>query len=185
MLRFLFSLFWGPAPGPGWVLIGGLASGFIFGAALVGVNERLRIVEVLTFSERVVHVPFPKPVTPPPAGMQWAQVLTTGYCGCEICCPGTSDGKTSINRDIREYPYGYASDPRLLPPLTRLDVPGYGTAVVDDTGGAMRQDGAKGVIHIDLRFPDHQKARTWGRQLMWLAVPEGSGAARLAAAGRT
>jgi 3D (Asp-Asp-Asp) domain-containing protein len=107
------------------------------------------------------------------------KVLTTGYCPCAICCAGSVDGKTSINRDVREHPFGYATDPGLLKPRIRLDVPGYGTAIVDDTGGAMRQNARRGIIHLDLRFPDHQQARRWGRKVLWIAVPAESGAARL------
>lgn len=175
MIGWIFRCFWGPSPGPAWMLICGLAAGFIFGGAAVGVNERYRFIETLTFSE----VNLPKPVTPPPPGMRWAKVLTTGYCPCAICCAGSVDGKTAINRDVRDYPYGYATDMSLLPARIRLDIPGYGSAIVDDTGGAMRQAAKKGIIHIDLRFKDHQQARVWGRKNLWIAVPEDSGAARL------
>ena len=44
----------------------------------------------------------------------------------------------------------------------------------------MRQDAQRGVLHLDLRFPEHQQAKRWGRRLIWVAVPNDSGAARLA-----
>ena len=179
----LLSLFWGPAPGPGWILLAGLASGFIFGTAATGLNERYRLVEVLTFTPGPVLATTAKPFTPPPPGKRWAQVLTTAYCGCPICCPGTADGRTAINRSIIEHPCGYAvADFGMLPKLYPLEIPGYGWAEVDDTGGAMRQDAKQGVIHLDLRFPEHQVAKRWGRKLIWIAVPNDSGAARLAEA---
>ncbi len=114
----------------------------------------------------------PKPVTPPPAGKRWVQVLTTGYCPCGICCEGSADNITSTGRDVRRHPFGIASDPKTIAPGLVLDVPGYGHAVVDDTGGAMRQSARAGVVHLDLRFADHRTARRWGRRQMWIAVPK-------------
>jgi len=111
--------------------------------------------------------------------MAWVKVLTTAYCGCEICCPGTSDNKTAINRDIRQQPYGIAVEPKIIPYRINLLVPGYGYAMVDDTGGAMRQAAAKGIIHLDLRYADHQVARRWGRRWMWIAVPADCAAAKM------
>jgi 3D (Asp-Asp-Asp) domain-containing protein len=114
----------------------------------------------------------PKPVTPPPAGMRWVQVLTTGYCPCAICCEEyAAAGRTSTGRDVRVHPFGIASDHRQVPPGTVLDVPGYGRAIVDDTGGAMRQDARQGIVHLDLRFVEHREARRWGRRRMWIAMP--------------
>jgi len=191
VLRAILRQFWGPAPSWGWMLALGLAAGFMFGIAVglavvrVGVREHWNFVEVLTLGDNTA---LPRPVTPPPPGMVWAKVLTTGYCPCAICCPGSDDNRTAINRDVREHPFGIASDrlsrndPGLFTAGTMLDVPGYGHAMVDDVGGAMRQDAKKGIIHLDLRFSDHQVARRWGRKLLWIAVPADSGAARLAPA---
>ncbi|MBA3687187.1 MAG: 3D domain-containing protein [Planctomycetes bacterium] len=163
--------------------------GFIIGVLFVwlfpsGVEviERVRTEVVERFKVLVggtATLEYPKPVTPPPPGMAWVKALTTGYCACEICCPGTSDNKTSVNRDVREHPFGIASDPKLVKPWTALDIPGYGHAIVDDTGGAMRQAGKAGIVHFDLRFHDHQTARTWGRRWIWIAVPADAPAAKL------
>lgn len=176
--RAILWLWWGGTskPGPAWLLAFGLAMGFIIGV-LFHMNFG-------TFVEQVRFTVFgppaiPKPGPPPPASMAWVQVKTTGYCGCEICCPGTSDHKTAINRDLRQFPYGIAVDPQLIPYRTNLFVPGYGYAMVDDTGGAMRQSAKKNIIHLDLRFPDHKTARRWGVRWMWIAVPADSGAARM------
>ncbi len=135
-------------------------------------------------NSEVIHVlidrgGMPKPVTPPPPGMAWAHVLTTGYCPCTICCGPNASGHTSTNRDVRSYPFGIAVDPGLMPYRYNLYVPGYGIADVDDTGGAMREDARRGRFHIDLRFTDHQQARRWGVRWMWIAVPAGTGAAAL------
>lgn len=107
------------------------------------------------------------------------KVLVTGYCNCEKCCGWkrlpdgstvytygkmkgqpkrvgvTSRGKIAkhgtIAADLRHYPYG-----------TRLNVPGYGTGVVEDIGGAIKGH------HIDVWFPTHQEAKRWGAK--WLKV---------------
>jgi 3D (Asp-Asp-Asp) domain-containing protein len=109
-------------------------------------------------------------------------VMTTGYCPCERCCGGTADGITAINRDVRRHPHGIAVDPLLIPYRTVLSVPGYGTALVDDTGAAMRADGARGIVHLDLRFRTHAEARTWGVRWLRVVLPGDSPAALLGTA---
>lgn len=98
-------------------------------------------------------------------------VLTTGYCPCSRCCGKWANGKTALGFDVREHPYGFAADFKLLPPLTRLDVPGYGSFLVDDTGSAMRENAARLIVHIDLRFVTHKRAAEWGRRWLWIALP--------------
>ena len=122
----------------------------------------------------------PPPVGLPPPGHQWVEVLTTGYCPCSICCGKDADGRTAINRDVTKFPYGIAVEPKLIPYRSMLSVPGYGRFMVDDTGGAMRQSAKKGTVHLDLRFKTHQRARKWGRQWLWIAVPEDIKAAQYA-----
>jgi hypothetical protein len=56
--------------------------------------------------------------------------------------------------DTRHYPFG-----------TRLWVPGYGYAVVEDRGSAIR-----GARRIDLYFDSHRRARQWGRQELDITV---------------
>lgn len=167
-------------------------SGDVGGARLVGVCLGLGFLAGCLFmwagghSERVRYVLYgdqrdlPRPVTAPPAGTAWVRVLTTGYCPCAICCEGSADGITSIGRRVRDQPHGIASDPKLVTPRLTLDVPGYGRAEVDDTGGAMRQSGRQGLVHLDLRFADHAQARAWGRRTLWVAMPIEAPAARLA-----
>jgi 3D (Asp-Asp-Asp) domain-containing protein len=178
----MWILWGGPTkPGPAWLAVGCLGVGFLVG---VGFDMRFREVEVVErvrtyiFGEKSLELP--KPVTDPPPAMAWVKALTTGYCPCKICCEkDPQDWKTAINRDIRVHPYGIASSHQLVPPGIWVDVPGYGHAMVDDTGGAMRQDAKRGIVHLDLRFEDHAVARRWGRRWMWIALPKESGAARL------
>lgn len=130
---------------------------------------------------KVIHVvqekELPKPVTPAPPGRAWARVMTTGYCPCWRCCGWDATGHTATNRDVSVYPFGLASDRQMMPYDTELMVPGYGQAVVDDTGGRMRQDARKGLFHLDLRFTSHDEALRWGVRWMWIAVPLGTKAA--------
>ncbi len=121
----------------------------------------------------------PKPVIAPPSGLQWVPVVTTGYCPCVLCCGPFASGKTSINRSVSEFPFGIAVDPKLIPYRLMIDVPGYGLGMVDDTGGAMRQDGSRGIVHLDLRFIEHLQARRWGVRHMWVALPVTTPAAAL------
>jgi 3D (Asp-Asp-Asp) domain-containing protein len=121
----------------------------------------------------------PRPVVDPPPGLRWVKVRTTGYCPCAICCGVFSDGRTSINRPVATFPFGIAVEPKLVPYRTQVDVPGYGLAMVDDTGGAMRQDAARGIVHFDLRFTTHGQARSWGVRSMYVALPAGCPAAQL------
>lgn len=181
--KVLLWIWWGGSskPGPAWLLAYGMAMGFIIGVLFVwrfGEVEVIERVRTYIFGEKSLELP--RPVTAPPPGMAWVKALTTAYCPCFICCEkDPQDWKTAINRDVRQNPHGIAVSPKMIPYRQWLMIPGYGYAMVDDTGGAMRQSAAKGIIHLDLRFEDHQVARRWGRRWMWIAVPAESGAARL------
>lgn len=87
--------------------------------------------------------------------------VVTVYCTCDKCCGrwaelgpdrptawtlpgGYSPRKAS---DL----HGCAVDPRCIPYGTVITIPGYGTVIADDTGGAMRRDWSNGVVHIDIR----------------------------------
>ena len=100
------------------------------------------------------------------------RMKVTAYCCCSVCCGPNARGITSTGKDATQT-HGVAAAPKLLPYGTKLEIPGVvGVRVVDDTGGAMRQDARKGVYHIDLRFPGkegaHQEALKFG--VKWLDV---------------
>jgi 3D (Asp-Asp-Asp) domain-containing protein len=97
----------------------------------------------------------------------WCKV--TGYDDCPSCCPGQSH-RTSTGLWVPRHPVGIAADPRAVPYQTRLRVPGYGEALVDDTGGAMRQDWHRGIVHLDVRLPTHQLAREFGVRWCWVEI---------------
>ncbi len=109
------------------------------------------------------------------------ELLTTGYCNCEICCSWMKDAK---GRPV--YAYGkmkgkpkvigltstgstahvgtIAADPKKFPFGTKIIVPGYGHGRVEDIGGAIKGD------HIDLWFPSHKEALQWGKRVLTVTV---------------
>lgn len=93
----------------------------------------------------------------------------SAYCPCEKCCNGFSDGKTSIGRDAWKT-YGVAADPKLLPYGKKLNIPGVGIRIVDDTGCAMRQSAKEGIYHIDVRFHNHEDAKEFGVQWLYVKI---------------
>ena len=119
----------------------------------------------------------PKKPAKPDAPKGKDLVLVTGYCNCQHCC-GWERSWFGFGRPV--YTYGQmkgkpksvgrtargtvakrgtvAADPKEFPFGTKLDIPGYGTGVVEDVGGAIRGR------HIDVWFPTHEEAKLWGRR---------------------
>lgn len=93
----------------------------------------------------------------------WAVV--TAYCPCSRCCGRNAAGITS--QGTSAWKPGVAADPRAISYGTKLFIPGYGTYVVDDTGGAMRRSWRNdGRVHVDIRMTYHWQAKEWGRKYM-------------------
>ncbi len=112
---------------------------------------------------------------------EFVTVEATGYCKCGECCgwrrnlllqpvyaygpmkgerkkvgvtaSGTKAKKGTIAADTSVFPFG-----------TKMKVPGYGSGVVEDRGGAIT--GHK----IDLFFRTHKQALEWGRQMVRVEV---------------
>ncbi len=57
-----------------------------------------------------------------------------------------------------------AADTSIFPFGTKLKVPGYGTGVVEDRGGAITGN------RLDLFFKTHKQALEWGRQTVTVEV---------------
>jgi len=110
-------------------------------------------------------------------------VLVTAYCDCALCCswrrPWLGLGEPVISSGVgkgkpkrvgitttgtRTHKGTIAADPKVFPFGTRLDVPGYGVGVVEDTGGAITGR------HIDVWFPSHDAARAWGARRLDVKV---------------
>ena len=94
----------------------------------------------------------------------WLEV--TAYCPCTKCCGPDAAGITASGKPV-DYNGGAfaAADPDLFPFGAKLAVPGYHdghTVEVIDRGSAIK--GAK----VDVFFPTHEQAESWGRQ--WVAV---------------
>ncbi|MCH2204434.1 MAG: 3D domain-containing protein [Lentisphaerales bacterium] len=100
-------------------------------------------------------------------------LTVTAYCPCATCCGwrinrhgnpvynyGSQRGSrkkigytsTGTKADIGTI----AADPRAIPYGTRLEIPGYGYGIVEDTGGALRGN------HVDIFFHSHREAMRWG-----------------------
>ncbi|MHC4121974.1 MAG: 3D domain-containing protein [Planctomycetota bacterium] len=81
----------------------------------------------------------------------------TAYCPCEKCCGNFADGVTASGVVISEgcklvaasskYPFG-----------TKMKIPGYGVAAVQDRGGSLKGN------RLDVLFHSHAEALKWGRR---------------------
>jgi 3D (Asp-Asp-Asp) domain-containing protein len=80
-------------------------------------------------------------------------VLATGY---------SIHGTTSTG--IPTGPGVVAVDPAVIPLGARLTIPGYGTAVAADTGGAVN-----GNV-IDVWFPTRRQALAWGTRTVTITI---------------
>ncbi|WP_010632904.1 3D domain-containing protein [Sporolactobacillus vineae] len=75
-------------------------------------------------------------------------------------------GRTATGYRLWKHPRAkvIAVDPRVIPLGSKVYVPGYGTAVARDTGGAI-----KGKI-IDVHFKTRHQAIKWGRKHVKIKV---------------
>ena len=114
---------------------------------------------------------------PLPTKAEKGDVLVTAYCNCGECC-GWEFSLLGFGPPV--YTYGpqkgqrkkvgvtargtvarlgtVAADPKVFPFGTRLQIPGYGTGIVEDVGGAITGR------HIDVWMPSHATALRWGRR---------------------
>jgi 3D (Asp-Asp-Asp) domain-containing protein len=109
------------------------------------------------------------------------RMTVTGYCNCQQCCdwrytwygrPVYASGPNKGRRKAigvtasgtRARMGAVAADPSRYPMGTIVHVPGYGYGRVEDTGGAIKGDA------LDLWFPSHARAQTWGRQNLTVQV---------------
>ena len=116
---------------------------------------------------------------PPGRRLKWDEdgwhreevALVTAYCPCAKCCGNFASGATSIGKNA--WLPGLAADPAYLDYGTRVYVPGYGLAVIDDTGGAMRRHWRRnGLLHLDVRMTYHYEAKQWGNQYIRVKIYE-------------
>lgn len=87
-----------------------------------------------------------------------AQLMNvSAYCPCEICCGPYTDGITASGKPAVGL---IVAAPPNVPFGTVLVIPGYGTAVVEDRGGAITGN------KLDVLFPTHAEALEWGRRML-------------------
>ena len=97
------------------------------------------------------------PVSAPvPTAARGAQTITVSSTGYSI------HGRTSTGMPTAAGVV--AVDPAVIPLGSRLTIPGYGTGIAADTGGAVH-----GNV-IDLWFPTLQQARAWGRRTVTITI---------------
>jgi len=92
---------------------------------------------------------------------------TTGIAPGAHTLTVTATGYSINGRTATGAPTGWgvvAVDPSVIPLGTRLSIPGYGSGVAADTGGAIQ--GAT----IDLWFPTVAQANAWGRRTVTISL---------------
>jgi len=93
------------------------------------------------------------PATQIGPGGRTMTVVATGYAMSGTTATGAPTGWGVV-----------AVDPSVIPLGTRMEIPGYGSGVAADTGGAIQ--GAT----IDLWFPTVAQARLWGRRTVTITL---------------
>lgn len=87
----------------------------------------------------------------------------TAYCGCEKCCGSYADGITANGYKLQNGNKVIAA-PKNIPFGTKIYVPGYGLATVEDRGGSIKGN------RLDVYFQTHKEALEWGRQKLVVEV---------------
>lgn len=112
----------------------------------------------------------PAEPTPEPEKKTTVLARVTAYAPFDnrsgICNDGDPTNTSTGRSPGREYA---AADPKKLPYGTRLEIPGYGTVEIQDTGGALRS--YEGVA-IDVYFDSYEEAMEWGVQYLEIEIPE-------------
>jgi len=87
----------------------------------------------------------------------------TAYCPCEKCCGKWADGFTASGKQAVGKIVAAPTD---MPFGTVLQIPGYGTAQVQDRGGAITGN------RLDVLFPTHKEALQWGVKYLKVRIVE-------------
>jgi 3D (Asp-Asp-Asp) domain-containing protein len=101
---------------------------------------------------------------------QILQVRTTAYAPFDNVSGMCNDGDPT-HTSTGTYPdWGtIAVDPKIIPYGTKLYIPGYGLAIAEDTGGALRN---KSDVRIDLYVDTYAQAKEWGVRLLDVIILE-------------
>ena len=93
------------------------------------------------------------------------EMEVTAYCKCESCCGNHSPGITASGYKLRQGDKLIAA-PRTFSFGTKIFIPGYGLASVEDRGGAIKGN------RLDVYFDTHKEALIWGRQTVTVQIWE-------------
>ena len=104
-----------------------------------------------------------RPVTQSQTAVRTVKMEVTAYCGCESCCGIHSDGITASGHRLRQGDKLVAA-PKTFRFGTKIDIPGYGLASVEDRGGAIKGN------RLDVYFHTHQEALEWGRRIVQVQI---------------
>jgi 3D (Asp-Asp-Asp) domain-containing protein/peptidoglycan hydrolase CwlO-like protein len=129
-------------------------------ARIASIEQQARAAEVRTVAiaapapaPQLAPVEISAPLPPLAAGPRTLTVSSSGY---------TLRGRTATG--IPTAPGVVAVDPSVIPLGTRLSIPGYGTGIAADTGGAIQGN------TIDLWFPTTAQALQWGRRTVTITL---------------
>jgi 3D (Asp-Asp-Asp) domain-containing protein/peptidoglycan hydrolase CwlO-like protein len=122
-------------------------------AAISSLQQQALAVETRSRQLTAVASGRPAPTIEPGLGGRTLTVTATGYAIKGRTATGAPTGWGIV-----------AVDPSVIPLGTRMTIPGYGSGVAADTGGAVR--GAT----IDLWFPSLAQARAWGRRTVTITL---------------
>ncbi len=122
-------------------------------AAISSLQQQALDVETRSRQLTAVASAQPVPTIEPGLGGRTLTVTATGYAIRGRTATGAPTGWGIV-----------AVDPSVIPLGTRMTIPGYGSGVAADTGGAVR--GAT----IDVWFPSLAQARAWGRRTVTITL---------------
>ena len=122
-------------------------------------SEEYQEIQRMIDEDRQEEAPFALPTK---LSKQYYTFEVTAYCPNSCCCGKYSDGVTSTGKSA--YTKGVAVDPSVIPYGTKLQIPGYGSVIADDCGGAIKG------MRLDVRFLTHQQALKWGRKILRVVV---------------
>ena len=105
----------------------------------------------------LVLISFMRPV--PLSTIEQVEKVVTAYCGCEICCESYADGITASGYKLQNGSKVIAA-PADIPFGTKIYIPGYGLATVEDRGGSIKGN------RLDVYFQTHKEALEWGKQIL-------------------
>jgi len=111
----------------------------------------------MTLKITLLLILFMRPV--PLSTIEQVEKEVTAYCGCEKCCGSYADGVTASGYKLQEGSKVVAA-PKNIPFGTKIYIPDYGLATVEDRGGAIKGN------RIDVYFHTHEEALQWGKQIL-------------------